>query len=64
MTCKKWAIAEEELGLSGVPVRQVQEDLVRDIDFKHRKLAQMACRCILNFAPLLRQDVGKAELPQ
>lgn len=27
---KKWAAAEEELGLSGVPVRQVQEDLVRD----------------------------------
>lgn len=64
MTCKKWATTEEELGLSGVPVRQVQEDLVRDGGFKHRKPAQMACRRILNFAPLLWQDVGKAELPQ
>lgn len=52
--------SEEALELSGVPVRQVQEDLVRDRGFKHRKLAQMACRRILNFAPLLRQDAGKA----
>lgn len=55
MTCKKWIATEEALELSGVPVRQVQEDLVRDRGFKHRKLAQMACRHIL-----LWQDVGKA----
>lgn len=64
MTAKKWMASEEAPELSGVPVRQVQEDLVRDRGFKHRKLAQMACRRILNFAPLLWQDVGKAELPQ
>lgn len=60
---KKWKkvlTTEEEFGLSGVPVRQVQEDLVRDSGFKHRKFAQMACCRILNFGPLLWQDVGKA----
>lgn len=60
MQKKKWIPTEEELELSGVPVRQVQEDLVRDRGFKHRKLDQMACRRILNFSALLWQDVGKA----
>lgn len=60
MTCKNGVAAEEVLELSGVPVSQVQEDFVRDRGFKHRKPTQMACRRILNFAPLLWQDVGKA----
>lgn len=60
MTCKKQFTTEEEFELSGVPVRQVQEDLVRDRGFKHRKQAQMACCRILHFTPLLWQDVGKA----
>lgn len=42
------AATKEASGLSGVPVRQVQEDLVRDRGFKHRKQAQMACRRILH----------------
>lgn len=40
--------SEEAAGLSGVPMSQVQEDLVRDRGFKHRKRAQMACRHILH----------------
>lgn len=55
---KKWSSTKEALVLSGVPVRQVQEDSVRDRGFKHRKLAQMACHRIPNVAPLLWQDVG------
>lgn len=62
MMSKKRVATEEEVELSGVPVRQVQEGVVRDRVFKHRKPAQMACRRILNCAPLLRQDVGKAGL--
>lgn len=46
-----------------MPVWQVQEGLVRVSGFKHRKLAQMACRGILMFAALLWQDVGKAFSP-
>lgn len=42
------AATKEASRLSGVPVRQVQEDLVRDRGFKHRKQAQMACRRILH----------------
>lgn len=42
------AATKEASGLSGVPVRQVQEDLVRDRGFKHRKQDQMACRRILH----------------
>lgn len=37
--------------LSGVPVSQVQEDLVRHGGFKHRKLAQMACRRVPDAPP-------------
>lgn len=36
---------------SGVPVSQVQEDSVRDEVFKHRKLAQMACRSVPDAPP-------------
>lgn len=43
---------KEAPGLSGVPVRQVQEDLVRDRGFKHRKQAQMECRRILDSTSL------------
>lgn len=56
---KKQLATEEEHELSGVPERQVQEDLVRD-SFEHRKQDQMAFRHILHFAPLLRQDAGEA----
>lgn len=51
--------------LSGVPVSQVQEDSVRDGGFKHRKLAQMACRSVPDAPPTstTEQDVGKASLP-
>lgn len=55
---KKRSSTKEAPVLSGVPVRQVQEDSVRDGGFKHRKPAQMACHRIPNVAPLLWQDVG------
>lgn len=42
------AATEEAAGLSGVPVSQVQEGLVRDRGAKHRKQAQMARRRILH----------------
>lgn len=42
---------EEAAGLSGVPVSQVQEGLVRDRGAKHRKQAQMARRRILHSTP-------------
>lgn len=44
------AATEEAAGLSGVPGRQVQEDLVRATGSEHRKQAQMARRCILRSA--------------
>lgn len=60
---KKSHCCKGRVELSGVPVWQVQEGLVRVRGFKHRKLAQMACRGILMFAALLWQDVGKAFSP-
>lgn len=62
---RKWSATEEAVVLSGVPVSQVQEDSVRDGGFKHRKLAQMACRSVPDAPPpsTTGQDVGKASLP-
>lgn len=45
------AATEEAPRLSGVPVSQVQEGLVRDRGAKHRKQAQMARRRILHSTP-------------
>lgn len=60
---KKWIATKEVLKLSGVPVKQVQEDLVRDRGFKHRKQAQMAhCRILIS-STLFLQDVRKAWTP-
>lgn len=49
MACKKRITAEEELELSCVPVRQVQEDLVRDIGSRPRWL--VAASLILHPSP-------------
>lgn len=41
----------------------IQEDLVRDRGFEHRKLDQMACRRILNFALLLGRMLERPNSP-
>lgn len=48
---KKLSTEEEAVVFSAVPVSQVQEDSVRDGGFKHRKLAQMACRRVPDAPP-------------